>query len=338
MPLQTEYDMTSWGGAGVQGMGTCCVPALIVFLQAFLQLCVPEVLPWRRARLERDGGTISENGVILPLNCVQDFLSAAAEKIEIDGQFAIDFSNQRHALTKPVAGAFDFELHHRAKGWCVLVIRDVALADVEAAKIFERKIDTALFVIDADVLPEVGELQCRAGEVGELLALGVAVSAKVEYEMADRIRGIAAIGQHVVESFEACDSLILAEGAEQVGKLVLGNGELAYGLGQSDEDRMSWSAVVTGVEFALPLIQQFERGGGVADFVAQVVGDAAVGVEVEEMLAEAAGKKPAGDGKILVVGAGQAGAVFSGFGDCGRSGRDGVVGGQAAPAQSGVGG
>src|ERR1017187_2665555 len=53
MPLQTEYAMTSWGGAGVQGMGTWCVPALIVFFQAFLQLCVPEVLPWRRARLER---------------------------------------------------------------------------------------------------------------------------------------------------------------------------------------------------------------------------------------------------------------------------------------------
>src|ERR1700719_4125023 len=55
------------------------------------------------------------------------------------------------------------------------------------------------------------------------------------------------------------------------------------------------------------------------------------------MLAERAGKEPAGDGEILVVGASQASAVFAGFGESRRSGRDGVVGGQATPTQSGAG-
>ena len=112
------------------------------------------------------------------------------------------------------------------------------LGDVEAAQVFERKIDASFFVVDADILPEVGELQGGAGEVGKVLAFEIAISAKVEHEMADGIGGVAAVGQQIVESFEASDGLILAEGAEQVGKFVFGNIELANGFGESDEDGM----------------------------------------------------------------------------------------------------
>ncbi len=137
--------------------------------------------------------------------------------------------------------------------------------------------------------------------------------------MADRIRGVAAVGQDVVEGFEAGDGLILAEGAiSRSENSCLGISNCADGFGERNEDGMPRSAVVTGVEFALPLVEQCERSGGVADFVAEIVGDAAVGVDVEEMLAQAARKKPAGDGEIFVVGAGEAGAVFASFGERGR--------------------
>ena len=202
------------------------------------------------------------------------------------------------------------------------LLGDVVFADFEAAQVFEREIDAALGVIDADVLPEIRQLQRGAGEVGELLALGIAISAEIEHEMADGIRGVVAIGQDVVEGFEARDGLILAEGDEQVGEFVLGNVELAHGFSQRHEYWMFRSAFVAGIEFVLPLIEEFERGRGVADFVAQIVGDAAVGVDVEEMLAQAAGKEPTGDGEIFVVGAGQAGAVFAGLGERGRGGRE----------------
>jgi hypothetical protein len=89
--------------------------------------------------------------------------------------------------------------------------------------------------------------------------------------------------------------LILAEGAEEIGELVFGDIELAHGFGESDEDRMSRVPDVTGVELALPLIQQRERGGGITDFVAEVVGDAAVGINIEKVLAQAPGKEPGGD-------------------------------------------
>ena len=220
------------------------------------------------ARL-RNRGTIAQDGIILLLNRVQNFQTAAAEKIEIDRQFAINLPDQRQALTEPIAGALDFELHHRAEGGSVLVVRNVVFGDFEAAKVFERKIDASLGVIDGDVLPEVCELQCGAGEVGKLLAFGIAISAEVEHEMADGIRGVVAIAEHVVECLETCDGLILAERDEQIGKFVLGDFELAHCFGQRDEDGMFRCAVVAGVEFALPLVEQFERGGGVADFVAQ---------------------------------------------------------------------
>ncbi len=156
--------------------------------------------------------------------------------------------------------------------------------------------------------------------------------------MTDWVRGVFAVGQQVVERFEARDGLILAEGDEQVGELVLGNVELADGFGQGDEYRMFRRALVAGVELVLPLIEQFERGGGVADFVAQVVGDAAVGIDVKEMLAQAARQEPAGNGEIFVVRAGETGAVLAGFGERGGGGRDGVVSGQAGPAEGGGGG
>lgn len=108
--------------------------------------------------------------------------------------------------------------------------------------------------------------------------------------MAYGIRGVAAIPQHLIECIEAGDGLILAERAEQVRKFVFGNIEPADGFSQGDQNRMSWHTVVTSVELAFPLLKQFEGGGAVADFVAQIVGDAAVGVDIEKMLTKPAGR------------------------------------------------
>jgi hypothetical protein len=85
---------------------------------------------------------------------------------------------------------------------------------------------------------------------------------------------------------------------------------------------MFGAAFVAGVEFALPLIEKFERGGCVADFVAEVVGDAAIGVNVEEMLSQVSRKKPAGDGEVFVVRAGEVGAVGASFSESRCSGWD----------------
>jgi len=80
------------------------------------------------ARL-RDRRAISETDVVLFFNRVQDFLSAAAEEIEIDGQFAARLLRSAAGPAETNRGAFDFEFHHGAEGWCVLVVRDFLLGE-----------------------------------------------------------------------------------------------------------------------------------------------------------------------------------------------------------------
>ena len=179
----------------------------------------------------RDYRTIPKDGIILADNRTQDFLTAPAEEIEINRQFAIHLCDERQALPEPILGALDFESHQCAKGRRVAAASDVVFVDRESAKVFEREIDSSLGVVGSYVLPEVGELQGGAGEIGKALALGVAVAAEVENEMADRIRGVAAVGEYVVESFEAGNCLVLAKGDQQVGEFVLRNVEFADGFG-----------------------------------------------------------------------------------------------------------
>ena len=138
-------------------------------------------------------------------------------------------------MLEPVTGTVDFELHHGAKGRRVLVARDFIFADLKTAQVFERKIDASLGIVGGDVLPEICELQGGAGEIGKALAVGVAVSAKIKDEVTDGIRGIVAVGEDVVECFEASDGLVLTESDQQVGEFVLWNLELADGFGEGNE-------------------------------------------------------------------------------------------------------
>src|SRR5579859_5066658 len=84
----------------------------------------------------------------------------------------------------------------------------------------------------------------------------------------------------------------------------------------------------------LPLVEEFKRRRSVADFIAKIVGDAAIGINIEEMLAQTARQKPRCYGKVFVVCAGETSAVLAGLFKRGRLGWNGVTRGQAAPAQS----
>ena len=101
----------------------------------------------------------------------------------------------------------------------------------ELFEAFQGEIDSAFVVIGADVLPEICQLERGAGEVGKLLALGVAVSAEIEDQVADGIRGVMAVAEEIVESLVASDGLILAEGGQEIGESLFGNVEFADGSG-----------------------------------------------------------------------------------------------------------
>ena len=165
----------------------------------------------------------------------------------------------------------------------------------------ERDVNASLFEVARDVLPEIRELQRGAGCVGELLALRVAVAAEVEGKVADRIRGVNAIVEDGVPIGIALDGLILAKSFEEIGERlfrdVFGDDRFAEG----DKNCVGGMAFVAGIEFALPPIEEFEGAIWVGDFVAEIVGPAAVGVDVVEMLVEFFGEKPGHYVEIFIV-------------------------------------
>src|SRR5208282_848389 len=86
--------------------------------------------------------------------------------------------------------------------------------------------------------------------------------------------------------------LILAKGFQEIGEGSLGDILRDDRFTQGNEDGMRGLAFVAGIQFSLPPVEQFERTGGVRDFVAEIIGPAAVGVDVVEMLVKRFGEKP----------------------------------------------
>src|SRR4029077_645628 len=117
---------------------------------------------------------------------------------------------------EPLTGALNLKFHHLAEGLSVAVASDVFFARPEPAKALDRQVDAPFGVVDAHVLPEICQLQRGAGEIGELLAFGVAVAAEVEHKMAYRVGRIAAVSEQIIKAFVARDGLVPAEGTQQV--------------------------------------------------------------------------------------------------------------------------
>src|SRR5260370_396594 len=90
-----------------------------------------------------------------------------------------------------------------------------------------------------------------------------------------------------------------------IGEGLLGNVLLDDGFPQRYENRMRRLAFVTGVQFVLPPVEQFECAVWIGNFVAKIIGPAAVGVDVVKMLVQGSGKKPRYNFEILIVMSGQ---------------------------------
>ena len=82
--------------------------------------------------------------------------------------------------------------------------------------------------------------------------------------------------------------------------------------------------VVASIEFAFPFVEQLHRYGGVAGFVGEIVGDAAVSVNIIEMLPQALRQEPCRDGEILVVVARQPLAISVSILQCRRLRGNGI--------------
>ena len=204
----------------------------------------------------------------------------------------LTFATQRQPLRKPFPRALDFKLDHLAERGSVFAIPNLFFAHAETAQIFEWKINSSFGKVRAHVLPEVRELQRGASVVGKLLPLGIAVSAEIQHQVAHRIRRIAAVAQQIVERFVAGDALILPERGQQVRKFMLRNFKLAHGLGERDKYGMPGMPVIARISSASHWSSNCKDAAAVAHLVAQIVRDAAIRIDVEEVLAQLCRKKP----------------------------------------------
>ncbi len=86
--------------------------------------------------------------------------------------------------------------------------------------------------------------------------------------------------------------------------------ELAHGVAQRDEHRMARRSGVALLQLGFPLVEQEQRLLLVADFIAKVIGDSAIGVDVVEVLVQMFGQKPGDDREVLVMRVREAGGVL----------------------------
>src|SRR5579859_1887293 len=227
--------------------------------------------------------------------------AATAEHFEVDAQAAADHLCERRSLYKEQARACDQIFHQIDVTIVEAAFDDVGFAEAVSSGNVERDIYAALFEVARNVLPEIGELQSSTSGVGHGLTLFVTVAAKKKNEATDGICGIDAIADHRIPRGVAFDGLVLAERSQQIGKGLPGNIFSDYGFAQSDEDGMRRAARVTGIKFALPPIKEFEGALFLRNLVAEIVGPAAIGIKIVEMLVQILREQPGDDIEIFVM-------------------------------------
>src|SRR5205814_9871140 len=225
-----------------------------------------------------------------------------------------------------------FGAHQLDELWSGMAGSNDGFVHVETPQALQRQVDSSFAVIHSYVLPKVGELQRRASAVGELLALRVTVAADVEHEVADRIGRITTIAKQIVKRWIASGGLVLTERDEQIGEGLLGNIERAHSFAESYEYRMPRRLGVTTVKLCLPFVEPNQRLSWIANFVTQIIGDPAIRVDIEEMLAEMRGTTPGRDRKVFVLAPRQPLAVKPRVIKLRRYFRDGVTLRQSVPS------
>ena len=179
-------------------------------------------------------------------------------------------------------------------------------------------------------MPEVGELQGRTDMVGELCAKFVAVTANHENEAADGICGAAGVGDSLVPRIIVGLDLVLLKGVDEVAKRLTWEIAGGDGFSKSDKDGVaafSWR-VEALIKHAVPGVKQAERGAGVGNFIAEVVGDATEGIEAIEVGTDTAGEKPGRHVEVFIVGRGEVVAPRLGFDEGGPLFRREELGGR----------
>ena len=138
---------------------------------------------------------------------------------------------------------------------------EVAFLGPPAAADFGGQVDPAAAVVDAEVLPEVGQLQRRAQAVGGLLDVAAAMAGDAEDEASDRVRRAAAVVEDAGPLGVAPRLDVLPERAQQIVEQLDVELAQAPGLGDGGEDAIGRIAARRGQAAARAGAPSSRRGG-----------------------------------------------------------------------------
>lgn len=160
-------------------------------------------------------------------------------------------------------------------------------------------------------MAEVSQLEARAYGIALPDCIGVGGFGQSQKDTTNGVRTAGAVGQYVIIVVVANDMLILAECVEQFLERFQGQGVSQESGAQGDKNRMVAVSGKALFQFVPPPVQQIDRAGC---FIREIVGPAAVSVNIVKILANRFWQQETGDGKILVVIQGKVFAVSFGFG------------------------
>src|SRR5882757_8514320 len=134
----------------------------------------------RRLLQFADSGAVVECVISDRFDSVENGQTAAGEHLEVHAEASIDHSCQRLAFGKEESRASDQVLHQAHEALIEAPFNDVGFREPLGRGGIERNVNPPDFQIAGYILPEVGELQSRTGDIGETLALLVAVAAQIQ--------------------------------------------------------------------------------------------------------------------------------------------------------------
>src|SRR5579875_2864040 len=114
---------------------------------------------------------------------MENLQTAAAEKVQIQGQFVVHHLNQRKSSFKHLPRILHFIAHQFAELRSKIAVGDHNLFHTEAFHVSLRQVDAAFSVVHGHILPKIGKLERGTGVVGETETFCVAISADVKNEM-----------------------------------------------------------------------------------------------------------------------------------------------------------
>src|SRR5262249_11277773 len=145
-----------------------------------------------------------------------DSFATGPREPQLESETAAHAITHEASFGESLSGELDAGIERAHPGRRQATVSEVVLVGAARSRHLPRHVDAAAAVVDAEVLPEVRELQSGAEAVGRLVQRRVVIAGDTEHESANRIRRSAAVVEHVAPGGVAIGRDILTERAHEI--------------------------------------------------------------------------------------------------------------------------